>query len=96
MTNREAFKKFGHTPIVTIDVAGIVYVTIYLAENLCWIEQVGEYQVEPDFNFPDHYIIDWFEDDVSQQVNVCTCDLFTVLMVTGCRCGHLEQERSKR
>lgn len=24
---------------------------------------------------------------------VCTCDLFTVLMVTGCRCGALAKEK---
>ena len=25
--------------------------------------------------------------------SVCTCDVFTVLMVTGCRCGQIQRER---
>ena len=26
----------------------------------------------------------------------CTCDLYSVLLVTGCRCGSMEREKGKR
>lgn len=32
-------------------------------------------------------ITDWFEESINKIPNKCTCDLHSVIMVTGCQCG---------
>lgn len=56
-----------------------------------WDAKTGEYITHYDMNSKISWdimtLIDYFEENTIPAFEMCQCDLYNVLMVTGCRCG---------